>query len=609
MQTEKRWSILSNFLWTKRVYDKALGKKYHLHIFGYVVLSVVVPFISMAFSSTVVGALQMELLPMAMLGIIVGYAILLKGLSVAHGYVQNAVQMDMFLGRVDAGEELYWHMGTMDYEKMESREGTEKREKAMTCMYAGNHIGIERFYSAFPSVAINAIGLLIYSVIVFRISPWILLYMFVSAAVLVGLSTRRQHYLDKNGDRSEKLYAKSTRVLNETMEKKNRHDIILYHAKEWMSRNLEEVVEEYGDYYKGYFRIFCASGVSTAILSFVRDIVVYVILIGQLAKGQLSLAELLLYIGAIAGYAAWVKECMDAALAILAQNDCISDYRDFLEYGAVEKKEITPAFSRVQGFAHEFRFENVGYRYDGNEELTLKNINLTLCKGEKVALVGENGAGKTTLVKLLTGLYMPTEGKIFMDGMDITELDKESYFKEFAVVFQDSIVVAASVAENVACSKNIEEEKVIACLKDAGLYEKVCTMKKGIHTMLTRNLESDGEELSGGEVQKLMLARALYRDGATLVLDEPTAALDPLAESRMYETYTSFGKDKTSVFISHRLSSTRFCDRICFLQNGEIAEEGTHEELMARNGYYANMFAVQAKYYKEQEENKFETEI
>ncbi|MBQ6844292.1 MAG: ATP-binding cassette domain-containing protein [Agathobacter sp.] len=134
-------------------------------------------------------------------------------------------------------------------------------------------------------------------------------------------------------------------------------------------------------------------------------------------------------------------------------------------------------------------------------------------------------------------------------------------------------------------------------------------MKKGIHTMLTRNLESDGEELSGGEVQKLMLARALYRDGATLVLDEPTAALDPLAESRMYETYTAFGKDKTSVFISHRLSSTRFCDRICFLQNGEIVEEGTHEALMHQNGSYANMFAVQAKYYKEQGEKKDETEM
>ena len=596
-------------MWTKGVYDKALGKKYHLHIFAFVVLSVVVPFISMAFSSAVVGVLQMDLLPMIMFGIIVGYAILLKGFSVGLGIAQNAVQMDMFLGRVDVGEDLYLHMGTMDYEKMESREGTAKREKAMTCMYSGNHIGIERFYSAFPNVVINVIGLLIYSVIVFRISPWILLYMFVSAAVLAVLSTKRQGYLDNNGGRMEKLYAKSTRVLNETMEKKNRHDIILYHAKEWMSRNLEEVVELYGEYYKGYFRIFRISGISTAILSLIRDLVVYVILIGQLAKGQISLPELLLYIGAIAGYAAWVKECMDAILAIMAQNDRISDYREFLEYGVVEKKEITSDFSRVQGMAHEFRFENVGYRYDGNEEMTLKNINLTLKKGEKVALVGENGAGKTTLVKLLTGLYTPTEGKIYMDGMDITELDKESYFKEFAVVFQDSIVVAASVAENVACSKNVDEEKVITCLKDAGIYEKVCTMKKGIHTMLTRNLESDGEELSGGEVQKLMLARALYRDGATLVLDEPTAALDPLAESRMYETYTAFGKDKTSVFISHRLSSTRFCDRICFLQNGEIVEEGTHEALMHQNGSYANMFAVQAKYYKEQGEEKDEAEM
>ena len=286
-----------------------------------------------------------------------------------------------------------------------------------------------------------------------------------------------------------------------------------------------------------------------------------------------------------------------------------SDFRDFMEFGVVEKKEIIPAFSKVRGLAHEFRFEHVSYGYEGNEEMTLKDIHLTLHKGEKVALVGENGAGKTTLVKLLTGLYTPTEGTIYMDGMDITTLDKESYFQEFAVVFQDSIVVAATVAENVACSKSADEEKVISCLKDAGLYEKVQTMKNGIHTMLTRNLNPDGEELSGGEMQKLMLARALYRDGATLVLDEPTAALDPLAESRMYETYTAFGKEKTSVFISHRLSSTRFCDRICFLQDGKIVEEGTHEELMEQKGSYANMFEVQAKYYKEQEAAGHEAEL
>lgn len=609
MEKTKRWGVLNNFAWTKHTYDEMLGKKYHAHVLEYVVLSVTVPFISMSFSSVAIGVLQMEISPMVMLGMIIGYAIVLKVLSVCLSYVENVVHMDMFMGRVDAGEPMYRHMGTMDYEKMESKAGTVKIEKAIICMYHGNEYGIERFFSSFPKIAVNSLGLLIYSMIVFQISSWILLYMLASALLLAFLGVQQQIYRDKNGGIVEKMYAKSSHVFDETLEKKTRHDIILYHAKDWMICNMDEVVGGYGDYFKGIFRTFQISGISTAVLSLIRDGIVYMILIHQLAKGQISVAELLLYIGAIAGYTAWMKELMDAALSIITQNDVISDYRDFLEFGVVEKKEITPAFSKVQGLAHEFRFENVSYCYEGNEEMTLRNINLTLHKGEKVALVGENGAGKTTLVKLLTGLYKPTEGKIYMDGMDIAKLDKESYFKEFAVVFQDSIVVAATVAENVACSKTVNEEKVISCLKDAGLYEKVTSMKKGIHTMLTRNLETDGEELSGGEVQKLMLARALYRNGATLILDEPTAALDPLAESRMYETYTSLGKEKTSVFISHRLSSTRFCDRICFLQNGEIVEEGSHDELMKQNGSYANMFEIQAKYYKEQEEKVNETEF
>ena len=196
-----------------------------------------------------------------------------------------------------------------------------------------------------------------------------------------------------------------------------------------------------------------------------------------------------------------------------------------------------------------------------------------------------------------------------MDGLDISNFNKEAYFKELGVVFQDSLVVATSVAENVACCSNYEVERVIQCLKDAGLYEKVQGMKQGIYTILTRKLDEEGVEFSGGETQKLMLARALYQNVPILILDEPTAALDPLAESAMYETYTSFGKEKTSLFISHRLSSTRFCDRICFMKDGEIVEEGTHEELMALGGNYANMFEIQSKYYKEQEENGDETEV
>lgn len=605
---KKRRSILDNFWWTVRLYEKYNGKKQYLYIFLYVVMAVVVPFISMAFPSTVVGVLESELSFGQMLCLILLYAIVLKVLTTAFEVVKNHYDMSFFLGRIKVAKPMYEHMAKMDFEKQESKEGRSKREKAFACLFMGDEHGIEAFYNKFPVLLLNVLGILIYSLIVVSISPWILVYMLASAIFIAYLATRRDVYEKQRYDDIQNLYAKEDKVFRETLERSSRHDILIYQAKEWMLLNVRQVVDGFRDYFRDIFKMFFSSWIGTAILNFIRDLVVYCVLIDQVAGGKLTVTQLLLYIGAIAGYSRWVEDFMSALLVIIIQNQMVSDYRDYLEYGKVCEKEVTPEFKARIGKSHKICFSNVNYRYDGNKELTLKNINLTIHAGEKVALVGENGAGKTTLVKLLTGLYTPTEGSVLLDGMDARNLNKEEYYKEMSVVFQDSYVIATSVAENVACSMEYDRERVILCLKNAGLYEKVQEMKDGIDTMLTRKLETDGVELSGGETQKLMLARALYQDAPVLILDEPTAALDPLAESAMYETYTSFGKEKTSLFISHRLSSTRFCDCICFMKDGEIVEEGTHEELMALDGSYANMFKIQSKYYKEQEEKGYEAE-
>lgn len=605
---KKRRGILDNFLWTVRLYEKYNGKKQYCYIFLYVVMAVLVPFISMAFPSAVVSVLESGMSFGKMLGVILLYAIALKVITTVFEVVKNHYDMSFFLGRIKVAKPMCEHMAKMDFEKQESKEGISKREKAFACLFMGNEQGIEYFYIKFPIVLLNALGILIYSLIVVQISPWVLLYMLISAVFLACLASRRDVYEKRKYDDMQRLYAKEDKVFRETLEKESRHDIILYQAKDWMLLNIKEVVKGFENYFRDIFKIFSTSWIGTAILNFIRDLVVYGVLISQIADGRLTVARLLLYIGAIAGYSKWVEDFMAAILVIVIQNESISDYRDYLEYGNVEDRKVTAEFMERVGQVHEICLENVSYRYDGNEGMTLKNINLTIHPGEKVALVGENGVGKTTLVKLITGLYTPTEGKVSMDGMDVSEFNKEAYFKEMSVVFQDSYVIATSVAENVACSMVYDEERVIQCLKDAGLYEKVQGMKDGIHTMLTRKLDVDGVEFSGGETQKLMLARALYQNTPILILDEPTAALDPLAESAMYETYTSFGTEKTSLFISHRLSSTRFCDRICFMKDGKIVEEGTHAELMELGGNYANMFEIQAKYYKEQEEQNHEAE-
>ena len=246
--------------------------------------------------------------------------------------------------------------------------------------------------------------------------------------------------------------------------------------------------------------------------------------------------------------------------------------------------------------------ENVSFRYPNAEDFTLKNINLTLRPGEKLAVVGLNGAGKTTLIKLMCGLYDPTEGRVLLNGTDVRNFNRNDYYKLFTAVFQQFNLIAATVAQNIAQSiEDVDIPLAWECLEKAGLTEKVRALPKGIDTLLERSVYDDAAEFSGGETQKLMLARALYKNSPFIILDEPTAALDPIAEADMYSKYNQMTASRSSVYISHRLASTRFCDRVIFLENGVITEEGTHEKLISRGEGYARLFEVQSRYYREEE--------
>jgi ABC-type multidrug transport system fused ATPase/permease subunit len=343
------------------------------------------------------------------------------------------------------------------------------------------------------------------------------------------------------------------------------------------------------------------ANVVDGLLVFIRDGAAYSYLIYLTLKGSISVADFTLYFGTVAGFSTWLSGITNEITQLSHLSLDISDVRDYLDLP--ERKGIGSecVSSSALSLPCEIELEHVTFQYPGSNRKILYDLNLTIQPSEKVALVGVNGAGKSTLVKLLCGLYQPHSGKVLVNGNNSLDYNPDQIFKLFGVVFQEIHVLPVSIARNIAtdCNVPVNVERVMECLRLAGLEEKVLSLPQGIETPLVKEVNEAAIQFSGGELQKLLLARSLYKDAPILILDEPTAALDPISENELYLRYNDLTANKTSVFISHRLTSTRFCDRIVFLSDGNIAETGTHEELMELNGQYAKMYKIQSHYYQE----------
>ncbi len=334
------------------------------------------------------------------------------------------------------------------------------------------------------------------------------------------------------------------------------------------------------------------------IVNLVNESVLYVYLIYRFLNNTLTIAEFTMYVVAIRTFCSIFTELIVAFAKVIYLSDGISVIRDFLEYGEEETGEKLTSIPKTEGFSVEF--VNVYFKYPSQENYVLKNINLKIDSQEKLALVGFNGAGKTTFIKLLMGLYIPTSGEVLVNGVSTAKIDKKTLYETFAVVFQDIELFAMTLAENISMKPYAETDmkKVENSINHVGLGALVESLPEKLYTLVTKNYAEGGVDFSGGQAQRFAIARAIYRDSPILILDEPTSALDAFAENEVYKLFSGIMKNKTSVFISHRLSSVAFCDKVLLLEGGEVREYGTHLELMERKEKYFEMFTLQAKYYK-----------
>lgn len=377
-------------------------------------------------------------------------------------------------------------------------------------------------------------------------------------------------------------------------------DIRVYGMADWLKGIYHELSDQSVSWQKKLStRQFLTSLVDLVII-LLRDGTAYAVLIAMTVQGEITVDQFVLYFAAISGFATYVGNIMTAWNEMQVASLVICDFREYLDLPDGDGTGKVHA-SEHWDHAPEIVFDHVSFRYDGAETDTLRDISLIIHPGERIALVGMNGAGKTTLVKLLCGLYTPTSGEIRIDGVPVSDFTRDEYYRLFSPVFQDVQTAFFSLAETTAgeFGDHVDKVRAESCMRRAGLGKKLDSLPFGIDTRLDKQINKDGLELSGGEAQKLMMARALYKNAPILVLDEPTAALDPIAENEIYLQYRDMTDGKTSLFISHRLASTRFCDRILFLKDGKIAEQGSHEDLIALDGEYAKLYEIQSCWYRE----------
>ncbi len=558
-------------------------------------------------------------------------------------YVQNSVRSYLM-------PELFLKSLRVSYEIPESEWGKKAYQEALGVASGGDWSASTRTFDGTLAILQNILCFALYSTVLGVLNPWVVLVLMALSMLNILVIEKGLRFEDSMREREARHGRHWNYILSAMGNMTAAKDVRIFGMHPWLGGIRDRAVTEMEEDKKAYQRLHNWQQAMNGLIGLVRDVAAYGYLIYSVSTGQIGVSDFVLYFGAVTGFSGFVtgmlyqvgdlksaRNATDYFRAYMALPEEVSEEESIRavtpdaqrnqtgamtcgEHGGQKPMASVKAGENFQGTdgraayagqrfpAPGIVFEDVGFAYkkeDGTPgEKVLDHFNLTIAPGEKLALVGVNGAGKTTLVKLLCGLYQPDQGRILVNGRSRSEMESEEWYQMLSVVFQEQLVLPITIAENLSLQRREEtdDERAWAALEKAGLSETFARQKLTLDTFMKKTISRKGIELSGGQQQRLMLARALYKDAPLLVLDEPTAALDPIAESEVYESYLQHSRGKTAIFISHRLASTRFSDRIILLDHGQIQEEGTHEQLMKLGGAYAHMYQVQSSYYEKEAE-------
>lgn len=562
-------------------------------------LAVITSLVGLFITPTILGQIESTVPIGKLITTIIIFAVILMVVNAANSYFNTNTLFGRVNVRINLVSMIHEKFMTMSYPNTEDQGIKKKLDKAIMSVSA-NSEATEAIWDTLTDLLKNISGFIIYLILLVSINPIIIAIVLVTT--VTGFFINK--HINSWGYRHRDEEAEYSRRMNYISEKaKDYHiakDIRIFGMRGW----LEDVYNSTFRLYQAFIirgeKVYIWGNVVDMLLTLMRNGIAYLYLVNMVLYNDLSASQFLLFFSAIGGFTSWMSGILSGFSTLHRQSLDISALREFLEYPELFLFENGTVLQPDVSKPYEIELRNVSFRYPEAEKDTLKNINLTIKAGEKLSVVGLNGAGKTTLVKLICGFYDPTDGEVLLNGVNIKKYNRRDYYTLFSAVFQDFSLLAATIAGNISqANDNIHMEKVIDCAEKAGLAEKINCLPDKYEAYIGKEVYENGIELSGGETQRLMLARALYKNAPVIILDEPTAALDPIAESDIYNKYNELTEGRTSVYISHRLASARFCDRIILIDKNVISEEGNHDSLIARKGKYSELFELQSRYYRE----------
>lgn len=524
----------------------------------------------------------------------------------------------------------------VDYEKLDDKAFRNLSENVWNAGLYGR--GINYAMGLLPTLMVNLLSVAVYGALLGMQNVLLVLAVMLSLSANLSLLNvaRKKHrqYFGQIGRHAKR----AEYISGQSMDSAAGKDIRIYRMLDLFLKKYDEALEGIGKLYGNIHKWYLLRNLSGAFLEFFRDGVSFGLLVYFLASGRLTAAGFVFCIGAVSRFSLSFEMLLRTVMDFNSVNTTIGYVRDFLGTEESWGEESNVGRERMEEMCKnpvEVTLKDVSFSYPDGRTV-LSHVNLTVRPGEKLALIGLNGAGKTTLVKLICGFYQPTDGEILVNGIPVRDYGREEYYRLIAVLFQDSTLLPATLDENLTglwgeggqgepteatepvasrepmepkqshagAGKRLDRNRLERSLALSGFQEKYESLPGKGRTLLGKKLNEGAADFSGGEMQKLLFARALYKAAPLVILDEPTAALDPIAENELYEHYGAAMEGRTSIYISHRLSSTRFCDRIVLLEGGRIVEEGTHESLLAAGGRYTRLYEMQSQYYRNREQIK-----